>query len=227
MFRRAPPRSTTCITDGGTYYFGRTEERAWPRRSPGTTRPRATSSPTTWPPPVTRSTVTSPPPGCGWPECHPIRPAACPTAKSRPRRAEWGVNPAPGQSLREAAQPGDDRQLRMGKQPGALAAGVGNAQVRAGVLRALTTVSGITVRTGTAAGQPTLIVTEATNGSGCERWSRPGTRKILTLNARTGIPLEVHRPRRRSPAGYQRHLPGLPGHAGRHRGRPVLIVRSA
>jgi hypothetical protein len=111
----------------------------------------------------------------------------------------WGVNPAPGQSLREAlSRAMIDNYVWVNSQ-GALAAGAGNAEIRAGVLRVLTTVSGMTFRTATTAGQPTLIVTEATTDPGAS--GDPGQyQEILTLNARTGIPLKYiardagHRP---------------------------------
>ena len=66
----------------------------------------------------------------------------------------------------------------------ALSAGGGNPQVRAGVLRLLSTISAVTVTHSTTDGQPTLILTagpEVFVGSG---------EQILTINARTGMPIK-------------------------------------
>lgn len=60
------------------------------------------------------------------------------------------------------------------------------ATVRAGVLRLLSTVSGVVVTHGTLDGQPTLVVRDVTpslNGHG-------RSEAVVTLNASTGIPLE-------------------------------------
>jgi hypothetical protein len=97
-----------------------------------------------------------------------------------------GVKPAPGQSLAAAV----DKALADGSVwencLDAVVAGSGNAQVRAGVLRLISTVSGITVTNGTSGGQPTLVVARVTPGLN----SSVLYREALTINARTGIPIE-------------------------------------
>lgn len=73
----------------------------------------------------------------------------------------------------------------------ALSAGAGNPQVRAGVLRLLSTISGVTVAQSHTDGQATLALTagpEVFGGSGSE---------ILTINAKTGMPIKAVMP------GYQ------------------------
>ena len=73
----------------------------------------------------------------------------------------------------------------------ALSAGAGNPQVRAGVLRLLSTVPGVTVADSATAGQPTLTLTAGPavfGGSGEE---------ILTVSATTGMPVKAVMP------GYQ------------------------
>jgi len=105
---------------------------------------------------------------------------------------ELGVKPAPGQSLRDAVgQAMLDNYVWENSQD-ALVAGSGNPQVRAGVLRLLTTVSGITVTAGRTAGQPTLVVAEVTSMTTPAPVRGPRHfryQEALTLNARTGIPL--------------------------------------
>jgi hypothetical protein len=65
----------------------------------------------------------------------------------------------------------------------AIIAGSGNAQVRAGVLRILATLPGVTVASGTSAGQPTLVLTAGSQEMGS------GYTEQLTINATTGIPM--------------------------------------
>ena len=65
----------------------------------------------------------------------------------------------------------------------ALSAGAGNPQVRAGVLRLLSTISGVTVAHSTTHGQPALTLT-----AGPEVFGGTG-KQVLTINARTGMPV--------------------------------------
>ncbi|MGD0705315.1 MAG: hypothetical protein ABSA02_36195 [Trebonia sp.] len=97
-----------------------------------------------------------------------------------------GVKAAPGQSLAAAYDKAWLDNWVWGDATDALEAGAGNPQVRAGVLRLLSTVSGVVVTHGTLDGQPTLVVgdvTPALNGQGSSEGA-------MTLNASTGIPLE-------------------------------------
>ena len=66
----------------------------------------------------------------------------------------------------------------------ALTAGAGNPEVRAGVLRLLSTISAVTVADSTTGGVPTLTITagpEVLGGSG---------EQVVTVNAKTGMPME-------------------------------------
>ena len=65
----------------------------------------------------------------------------------------------------------------------ALVAGSGNPQVRAGVLRLVSALPGITVTHGTADGQPALTLTAGAAETG------PAYQEAITINADTGIPL--------------------------------------
>jgi hypothetical protein len=100
------------------------------------------------------------------------------------------LKPAPGQSLRDAVGKVMTDNYVWENSQDALVAGAGDPQIRAGVLRLLTTVSGITVTTGTAAGQPTLVVAQVAPletvapGHQNQRYQ-----EALTINARTGIPI--------------------------------------
>jgi hypothetical protein len=97
-----------------------------------------------------------------------------------------GVTPAPGQSLAAAYDQAWIDSWVWSDATDALEAGAGNPQVRAGVLRLLSTVSGVVVTNGTLDGQPTLVVGDVTpgvNGDG-------SSEAAMTLNADTGIPLE-------------------------------------
>ncbi|HEV3382751.1 MAG TPA: hypothetical protein VG142_17450 [Trebonia sp.] len=95
-----------------------------------------------------------------------------------------GVEPAPGQSLVAAVNAALFNNLVWNNSTDALVAGAGNPEVRAGVLRLLATVPGITVTNTTTGGQPTLVVTD----------TKPPTsapyEEALTLNATTGIPVQ-------------------------------------
>ncbi len=71
----------------------------------------------------------------------------------------------------------------------ALSQGAGSPQVRAGVLRLLSTVPEVTVADSTTGGQPTLTLTALFAGDGSE---------VLTINAKTGMPIS-----------YASRLPGI------------------
>jgi hypothetical protein len=97
-----------------------------------------------------------------------------------------GVKAAPGQSLAAAYDKAYIDSWVWSDATDALEAGAGNPQVRAGVLRLLSTVSGIVVTHGTLDGQPTLVVGDVTpglNGNGTSEGA-------MTLNASTGVPLK-------------------------------------
>jgi len=97
-----------------------------------------------------------------------------------------GVKAAPGQSLAAAYDKAYTDNWVWGDAIDALTAGAGNPQVRAGVLRLLSTVSGVVVTHGTLDGQPTLVVGDVTpGGNGIGE-----TEGAMTLNASTGVPLE-------------------------------------
>jgi hypothetical protein len=77
----------------------------------------------------------------------------------------------------------------------ALVAGSGNPQVRAGVLRLVSSLPDVTVTHGTAGGQPTLTLTGETGYTGPKngpkaRGEGPDRYEAITINADTGIPLE-------------------------------------
>jgi hypothetical protein len=97
-----------------------------------------------------------------------------------------GVKAAPGQSLAAAYDKAWIDSWVWSDATDALEAGAGNPQVRAGVLRLLSTVSGVVITHGTLDGQPTLVVGDVTpglNGQGSSEGA-------MTLNASTGVPLE-------------------------------------
>jgi hypothetical protein len=97
-----------------------------------------------------------------------------------------GVKAAPGQSLAAAYDKAYIDSWVWGDATDALEAGAGNPQVRAGVLRLLSTVSGVVVTHGALDGQPTLVVGDVTpslNGQG-------RSEAVMTLNASTGVPLK-------------------------------------
>ena len=81
----------------------------------------------------------------------------------------------------------------------ALVAGSGNPQVRAGVLRLVSALPGITVTRGTVDGQPTLTLTAGAAELGRARIDKanpkaetgPAHQEAITINADTGIPLNV------------------------------------
>jgi hypothetical protein len=97
-----------------------------------------------------------------------------------------GVKAAPGQSLAAAYDKAYIDSWVWGDATDALEAGAGNPQVRAGVLRLLSTVAGVVVTHGTLDGQPTRVVGDVTpspNGHG-------RSEAVVTLNASTGVPLK-------------------------------------
>jgi hypothetical protein len=81
----------------------------------------------------------------------------------------------------------------------ALVAGSGNPQVRAGVLRLVSVLPGITVTHGTADGQPSLTLTAGaaelghvgTDKADPKADTGPAYQEAITINADTGIPLEI------------------------------------
>ena len=80
-----------------------------------------------------------------------------------------------------------------------LVAGSGNPQVRAGVLRLVSALPGITVTHGTVDGQPTLTLTAGAaelGNVGIDKANPkadtgPAYQEAITINADTGIPLEI------------------------------------
>jgi hypothetical protein len=69
----------------------------------------------------------------------------------------------------------------------ALVVGSGNPQVRAGVLRLVSMLPGVSVTHGTVDGQPALTIT----ASGAEFGSGISYQEAITINANTGIPLKM------------------------------------
>jgi hypothetical protein len=81
----------------------------------------------------------------------------------------------------------------------ALVAGAGNPKVRAGVLRLVSALPGITVTHGAADGQPTLTLTVGKDEFGYTgspnspkaKGEGPSREEAITINADTGIPLDI------------------------------------
>jgi len=83
----------------------------------------------------------------------------------------------------------------------ALVAGAGNPHVRAGVLRLVSVLPGITVTHGTADGQPTLTLTAGAaelgdtvsgiDSANPKAATGPAYQEAITINADTGIPLKI------------------------------------
>ena len=114
----------------------------------------------------------------------------------------------------------------------ALVAGSGNPQVRAGVLRLVSVLPGITVTHGTVDGQPTLTLT-----AGAAELGRRGSTKPTPRLHGAGLPGSDHHQRRhRHSAGVRRRhgrpgrrqgrLRGDPGQPSRYRRRQVLTGRT-
>jgi hypothetical protein len=73
-----------------------------------------------------------------------------------------------------------------------LVAGAGNPQVRAGVLRLVSVLPGITITHGTVDGQPTLtLAAGAAELGGNSGAGGPAYQEAITINAQTGIPLKM------------------------------------
>ncbi len=114
----------------------------------------------------------------------------------------------------------------------ALIAGSGNPQVRAGVLRLVSALPGITVTHGTTHGQPTLTLTAGAaelgtagiNTADPKAAAGPAYQEAITINAATGIPLEIVGGSA-GQADRHRQIRGDPGQPGRHRRREVLTAR--
>jgi hypothetical protein len=87
-------------------------------------------------------------------------------------------NPPSGQRLQELAG-----NYLWNNSVDALSAGAGSPQVRAGVLRLLSTIPEVTVQHSTTGGQPTLTLTA---GSALFLGGAP---EVLTVNAKTGMPI--------------------------------------
>ena len=111
----------------------------------------------------------------------------------------------------------------------ALVAGSGNPQVRAGVLRLVSVLPGITVTQGTADGQPTLTLAAGGGEFGGVDSRPPRCRGDLPggdhYQRRHRHPAEDRR-RHAWPSRRHRQLRGDPGHPGRHRRRQVLTAVS-
>jgi hypothetical protein len=105
---------------------------------------------------------------------------------------------APGPGTFASAQNEDDWVFEDSED--ALIAGAGNPQVRAGVLRLVSALPGITVTDGTVDGQPTLTLADSERGGSTSpkygpkydpktaKWSYE---EAITINANTGIPLGI------------------------------------
>jgi hypothetical protein len=108
-------------------------------------------------------------------------------AKSAEIYKEKGIkfpaNPPTGKALQELA----DNYL-WNNSVDALSAGGGDPQVREGVLRLLSTISGVTVAKSTAGGQPALTLTAGPEVFG------GGASEVLTINGRTGMPVKAVMP---------------------------------
>ena len=129
-------------------------------------------------------------------------------AKSAEIFKEKGIkfppNPPTGKALREEAD-----NYVWNNSVDALSAGGGDPQVRAGVLRLLSTISGVTVAKSTAGGQPALTLTAGPEVFG-------GARQRGADDQRQDRDADQGRDaRRREPAVVRADLPGLPGDAGR------------
>ena len=96
---------------------------------------------------------------------------------------EKGVKRAPKPYTAKSVQEEADNYLWI-HAVDALTAGGGNPQVRAGVLRLISTISDVTVANSTTGGQPTLTLT-----AGPEVFGGQGS-QVLTIAAKTGIPLK-------------------------------------
>jgi hypothetical protein len=101
--------------------------------------------------------------------------------KEKGAKIKLPANPPTGKALQSAV----DNYVWM-NSTAALFEGGGDPQVRAGVLRLLSTISGVTVAKSTTDGQPTLTLTagpEAFGGAG------QGGKNVVVINAQTGMPI--------------------------------------
>ena len=112
--------------------------------------------------------------------------AISPTVTAGDARAGAAKQAAMGQPA--TLQPGDVNPLFANwvweNSQDALVAGSGDPQVRAGVLRILATLPGVTVTDGTSGGQPTLVLTAGAPEFGDDRTEQ------MTINADSGIPIQ-------------------------------------
>lgn len=99
--------------------------------------------------------------------------------KEKGAKVKLQANPPTGKALQSAV----DNYVWM-NSTNALTVGGGDPQVRAGVLRLLSTISGITVANSTTGGQPTLTLTVGPGAFG----GGPG-KEVMVINATTGVPI--------------------------------------
>lgn len=107
--------------------------------------------------------------------------AKCVAASAAIRR-EKGIKTTPKQPTGQALQDQVSNSLWTAATI-ALSWGAGDPQIRAGVLRLLSTIPQVTVANSTTAGQATLTVTAGPALFG------DGSKQVLTINAKTGIPV--------------------------------------
>jgi hypothetical protein len=116
-------------------------------------------------------------------------PAAQRTAWKKAMATEWpilkakGVKTPPKQPTGKALQD-DINNYVWNDSVDALSAGAGNPQVRAGVLRLLSSIPEVTVVNSRTGGQPTLTLTAGPALFG------GGTEQVLTISAKTGMPVK-------------------------------------
>jgi hypothetical protein len=99
--------------------------------------------------------------------------------KEKGAKVKLPANPPTGKALQSAV----DNYVWM-NSTAALFEGGGDPQVRAGVLRLVSTISGVTVANSTTNGQPTLTLTAGPKVNG----GTPG-KEVLVINAQTGMPI--------------------------------------
>lgn len=107
----------------------------------------------------------------------------------------------------------------------AIFAGAGDRAVRAGVLRILATLPGVTVTQGASAGQPTLVLTGGADEVG------PGHQEQLTVNTQTGAPISFVGGALGSSTGpqvaYKAPVAALAGGGQRTAARGIRVCSSA
>jgi hypothetical protein len=99
--------------------------------------------------------------------------------KEKGAKVKLPANPPTGKALQSAV----DNYVWI-NSTAALFEGGGDPQVRAGVLRLVSTISGVTVANSTTNGQPTLTLTAGPEVNG----GTPG-KEVLVINAQTGMPI--------------------------------------